>query len=69
MNGARYLGVRSGEFGVRKLIVSSYVWQIGAIHTQTITKPATSPSSLTHEMLGVHILILICHATLHSSVM
>ena len=46
------LGVRSGEFCVCKLIASTYIEQIGTIHTHMITKPATSPSSLSyHETL------------------
>ena len=51
----RHLSVRSGEFCVCRLIVSTYVRQIGIIHTQLITKPATSPSTLTHHCPKCHI--------------
>ena len=41
---------------VCNLIVSTYTGEIGAIHTQIFTKPATNPSSLsyayTREWLG-----------------
>ena len=45
------LGVISGEFCVLKLIASTYIGQIGASDTQIITKPVTSPSTLTYELL------------------
>ena len=43
----RGLAVKSGEFCVCKLIEFTYLGQIGAIHTQVITKPGISPSMLT----------------------
>ena len=45
----RDLGVRSDEFCVCKLIVSTYIWKIGAIHNQIITKPVTSPPKLAYK--------------------
>ena len=39
----RDLGVRAGEFCVCKVILTTYIRQVGAIYTQTITKPATRP--------------------------
>ena len=42
----RYLVVRSGEYSVCNLMASTYARQTGASHTQIITEPATSPSTL-----------------------
>ena len=45
-------GNRSSEFWVCKLIMSTYAAQIGAMHTQIITKPVTSPSKLDNNALS-----------------
>ena len=45
----RHFGNRSGEFWVYKLIASTYVVRIGAMHSQIITKPVTSPSKHSHH--------------------
>ena len=44
---------RSGEFCVCKLIVFTCEGQIGAIHTQIITKPVVSPSTLSYLLVKV----------------
>ena len=47
----RDLGVWSGAFFVCELIVSTYVGNPDPSHTQIIPKPATSPSTLTRNIL------------------
>ena len=40
---------RSGEFCVPKVFASTWTGPIGAIHSQILTEPVTSPSKLINE--------------------